>query len=367
MSHESTSGDGRGAAGGPTGLGRCLVTGGGGFLGKRIVELLRERGDTVRFLARGHYPEVEALGAEGMQIDLRDRAALDAAVEGVDTVFHVAAKAGAWGDFEVYRSINVDGTTNLLDAAQQAGVKRFIYTSTPSVVSYASDIENGQPDLPYAERYPAAYPETKAMAERAALAANRLPTGDDPGFLTTSLRPHLIFGPGDANLLPRFTLATLKGRMRILGDGKNLVDFTYVDNAAWAELDAADALAAGNHACAGKAYFISNGEPVPMWGWFNDLLQTMGQPPITQQMTAARARTVFGLVETVYRWLPFLGEPTVTRFLADAMTTHHWFDMAPAERDFGYRIRVSMDEAVGPTAEDLKARVVEPFERGELG
>ena len=102
---------------------KALVTGGGGFLGRRIVELLVERGDDVRFLARGSYPEVEALGAVGMQADLRNPGELVEAVDGIDTIFHVAAKAGAWGPREEYWSINVDGTRNLLDAAEKAGVK----------------------------------------------------------------------------------------------------------------------------------------------------------------------------------------------------------------------------------------------------
>ncbi|MFK7930273.1 MAG: NAD-dependent epimerase/dehydratase family protein, partial [Myxococcota bacterium] len=264
------------------------------------------------------------------------------------------AKAGVWGPIDEYRAINVDGTRNLLDAAETAGVKRFIYTSTPSVVSYATPIENGPQDLPYATSYKTAYPQTKAEAERMVLQAN------GPSIATVSLRPHLIFGPGDPHLLPRFVEATLKGRLRIIGDGTNKVDFTYVDNAAWAQIDAATALTDSSAACAGKAYFISNDEPVSLWGWFNDLLQVMDIPRIEKQLGLGTARFLFGAVEGLHKLLP-LGEPTVTSFLADAMATSHWFDMEPAKRDLGYSIRVSMDEAVPVTAAYLTEHTVQPY------
>ena len=326
---------------------KVLVTGGGGFLGKRLVELLLERGDEVRFLARGHYPEVEALGAVGFQADLRDAKSLVPALDGVDTVFHVASKAGVWGSYDDYYGINVTGTMNLLAEAENAGVARFVYTSTPSVVSYDSDIENGQQDLPYAESYPAHYPATKAEAERMVLEAN------SKHIATVALRPHLIFGPGDSHLLPRFVEGALKGRLRIIGDGANKVDFTYVDNAAWAHIDAALALVNPDAPCAGKAYFISNDEPVKLWVWFNELLDALGEKPLTRQLSHRTAKRLFRVVETVYRIFP-LGEPLVTAFLADAMARSHWFDMSPAGRDFGYHARISMAEAMNPTVADLK-------------
>jgi len=337
---------------------KALVTGGGGFLGRRIVELLIEGGHDVRFLARGHYPQVEALGARGLQIDLADRDNLAVAVEGVDTIFHVAAKAGVWGDRDEFYKINVDGTRNLLDAAEQAGVQRLVYTSTPSVVSYESDIVNGAQDLPYAKSYKAWYPASKAEAERMVLRAN------SRHLATVSLRPHLIFGPCDPHLLPRFVTAALKGRLRIIGHGTNEVDFTYVDNAAWAHLDAAAALTSHEAACAGKAYFISNDEPVSLWGWFNELLAALDVPPVDKRIGHGAAKTLFTVIETAHRLLP-LGEPTVTAFLADAMATSHWFDMEPAKRDFGYSIRVSMADALAPTAAYLREHTVEPFRAGQ--
>lgn len=333
---------------------KAMITGGGGFLGRRLVELLLGEGHEVHFLARGLYPEVEALGATFHRVDLLDGESLPAALQGVDTVFHVAAKAGVWGPESTYYSINVQGTQRLLAAAQEVGVQRFIYTSTPSVVSYDAPIENGANDLPYASRYKAHYPKTKAMAERMVLAANA------PGMATVSLRPHLIFGPGDPHLLTRFVQSALEGRLRIIGDGHNMVDFTYIDNAAWAHIDAAHALIDHRAPCAGQAYFISNDEPVSLWGWFNALLEQMGVPRIEQRLSHRTARNLFGLIEKVHRVLP-LGEPSVTAFLADAMATSHWFDMAPAKRDLGYRIRIPMEDTLAPTAAYLKSTIVDPF------
>ena len=183
----------------------ALVTGGGGFLGRRIVELLLECGHDVRYLARSDYPEVRKLGAVGFTADIRDADSLVEPMRGVDTVFHVAAKAGAWGPRHEYHDINVHGTVNLLRAAQRAGVSRFIHTSTPSVVSWRQDIENGERNLPHARRHTAHYPSTKAEAERIVLAANA------PTFGTVALRPHLIFGPGDPHLLPRFVTGAMRG------------------------------------------------------------------------------------------------------------------------------------------------------------
>src|SRR5688500_10192698 len=235
-----------------------LVTGGGGFLGRRLVELLVERGDHVRFLARGKYPEVEALGARGLQVDLRDADGLREAFRGVEVVHHVASKAGYWGTREEFEGINVRGTENVIAACREAGVRRLVYTSTPSVIGYEHDAE-GIEQAPYPPQWESLYGETKARAEQLVLAAN------GPGLATVSLRPHLVIGPRDNNLVPRIVERAKQGRLVIVGDGKNRIDITYVDNAAWAHIDAADALTGPDAACAGKAYFVSNDEPVVMW------------------------------------------------------------------------------------------------------
>lgn len=319
-----------------------LVTGGGGFLGRRLVELLLERGDTVRFLARGRYPEVEALGATGFQVDLRDAAGLREVVRGVDVVHHVASKAGYWGPRSEFVAINVDGTRNVIEACKAESVGRLVYTSTPSVIGYETDAA-GIGAAPYPASWESAYGETKAMAEQLVLAAN------GPTLKTVSLRPHLVIGPGDNHLLPRVVERAKQGQLRIVGDGKNKVDLTYVDNAAWAHIDAADALRAPAPVCAGKAYFVSNDDPVLLWAWTNAFLPRVGAPQVKGTIGLAPATMLGGAMELAWRVLPLKGEPRMTRFLAAALARTHWYSMEPAKRDFGYRVRVPMAEATDRT------------------
>ena len=312
-------------------------------MGRRIVELLCERGDEVRFLARGAYPEVtKATGAVGIQADLRDFAAVQAAVEGCEAVFHAAAKPGYWGKREEFWSINVDGTRNVVDALEQQGAGKLIYTSTPSVVGYADDVAAGAQDLPYAAKHESFYPESKAAAEQVVLAANGT-------LATVALRPHLIFGPGDVHLLPRVVDRARNGKLAIVGDGLNRVDMTYVDNAAWAHLDALDALSDAGADCAGKAYFISNDEPVLLWAWINRLLERLDVPTVERRISLATATRVGAVMAWVWRTFALSGEPRMTPFVAAGLARAHWYDMAPAKRDIGYRVRVDMASAMGPT------------------
>jgi 2-alkyl-3-oxoalkanoate reductase len=332
---------------------RVVVTGGGGFLGRRLVELLLERGDEVHFVARGKYPEVEALGAVGHSVDLRDAAALKPVIAGAAVVHHVASKAGYWGPYEEFRAINVDATQNVIDACLAGGVPRLVYTSTPSVIGYEREV-TGIESAPYPTRWESFYGETKALAEQRVLAAN----GEK--LQTVSLRPHLIIGPRDNNLVPRVVERARQGRLRIVGDGTNVVDLTYVDNAAWSHVDAADALREPGAACAGKAYFISNDEPVVLWTWTNDFLERLGVPRVTKKVSLRAAERLGGVMEWAWRVLPLPGEPRMTRFLAVALARSHWYSMEPAKRDFGYRIRVPMAEATDRTVEWFRSSTRSP-------
>jgi nucleoside-diphosphate-sugar epimerase len=327
---------------------KVLVTGGGGFLGSRIVELLLETGHEVSFLARGRYPAVEARGARGLQVDLRDAPALTEAVRGHQAVLHVAAKAGFWGPRREFVSINLDGTRNVLAACRAAGVERLVYTSTPSVIGYAHEV-NGLGHAPYPDRWESAYGETKARAEREVLAAH------GPSLRTVALRPHLVIGPGDNHLLPRVVGRAREGRLFIVGDGKNLVDITYVDNAAWAHLDALQALADPQAACGGKAYFLSNDEPVVLWDWVNALLVDLGVAPLQRKVSLGTAQALGLAMEWAWTLLPLPGEPRMTRFLAAALARSHWYDMKPAREDFGYQVRVPLAEGTRRTVAWLKA------------
>jgi nucleoside-diphosphate-sugar epimerase len=318
-----------------------LVTGGGGFLGQALCRGLVERGHAVTSFNRGHYPPLDALGVRQLRGDLADRDAVVAAAKGCEAIFHNAAKAGAWGSRDSYHRANVVGTDNVLAACRAHGIGRLVYTSTPSVTHRATHpVAGGTADeVPYGEHVKAPYASTKILAEKAVLAAN------GATLATVALRPRLIWGPGDAQLLPRLAQRARAGRLRLVGDGSNLIDTTYIDNAAQAHFDAFDHLAPGA-ACAGRAYFISNGEPRPAREIVNALLAAAGAPPVTKTLPFGVAYAIGAACEAAWTLLPLAGEPPLTRFLAEQLATTHWYDMAPATRDFGYVPRVSIAEGL---------------------
>lgn len=318
---------------------RALVTGGGGFLGLAVARRLRERGDEVRNFSRGRYPVLEALGIEQHQGDLADADAVARAVEGCDLVLHVAAKAGVWGPYQEFFRTNVEGTRNVLAACQRYGVNRLIHTSSPSVVFAGQNMEGADESVPYAERFHAAYPQTKRIAEKDVLQAN------GPELATVALRPHLIWGPGDPHLVPRLLARARAGKLRIVGPGTNRVDTVFVDNAADAHVLAADRLAPGSP-LAGRAYFISNGEPLVLWDLINRILAAAGLSPVTKRVPFGFAHAAGWFFEMAHRTLRLSGEPRMTRFVARELATAHWFDIGAARRDLGYQPRVSIDEGL---------------------
>jgi 2-alkyl-3-oxoalkanoate reductase len=315
---------------------RALVTGGGGFLGKAIVTQLLERGDDVTILARSHYPEIEALGAKSLQLDITKKDGLKEACEGMDVVFHVAALAGVWGPRERYFNINVEGTKNMLGAAQAAGVSKFIYTSSPSAVwSGNNEVNVTEEDCPYPKSYLANYPESKAAAERLVLQYNCATMS------VCALRPHLIWGPGDPHLIPR--VLERHHRLKIVGDGKSVVGICYVENGAHAHLLAADALSP-NSQNAGKAYFITDIEPVVLWDWLNAVLQRLGKKPIVSRVPSSVAYGVGAMLELFWRTFGLQGEPFMTRFVAKQLSSSHSYDLTAAVQDFGYKELVNPKE-----------------------
>ena len=317
-------------------------------MGGYIVERLLARGYAVRSIGRSPQPELVAKGVEVVCGDLTDATAVSAACEGVDAVFHVAARAGVWGSWESFYGPNVIGTRNVLSACRKWQVKRLVYTSTPSVVFNGDSIRGGDESLPYGKNWLCHYAETKALAEQEALAAN------SEKLQVVALRPHLIFGPGDPHLLPRVVGSVKAGRLRIVGDGSAKVDVSYVGNVADAHLDAFDALERGKGA--GQAYFISQGEPVDLWPWLNSILEGLGQPPLTQKIPLPLAYGIGALCEGVWKVLRRRTDPPITRFVAVELAKDHYFDIRKAQHVLGYRPRVPMNEALKLTIQDLIRR-----------
>ena len=327
---------------------KALVTGGGGFLGGHIVEMLHQRGDEVTALGRRPYPHLAEKAIATIQADLRDAEAVAAACVGMDVVFHVAAVTHLWGRRGPIWAINVDGTRHVIAGCRRHGVRRLVFTSTPSVVFGDEPLYGVDESQPYPARYLAHYPASKAEAERLVLEAN------DDDLHTVALRPHLMWGPGDPHLIPRIVERARRGKLVQIGKGDTLVDITYIDNAANAHLLACDALKPGA-ACAGRPYFISQGEPVLLWPWFHELLTRLDVPTVRRSMSTTSAR-LFGMVcEWAYALLRPDGEPPMTRFLAGQLCKSYYFDISAARRDLGYEPTVS-------TAEGLD-RLVASFRR----
>ena len=322
----------------------ALVTGGGGFLGRYIVEQLIARGDRVRSFGRGAYPELEALGAAVVRGDIRDQQAISAACEGIDCVFHTAALPGVAMRPEPYYEVNLEGTQEVLTACEKQSVPRLVYTSSPSV-TFAGEPQEGVNEsvplgLDWLASHRSFYSHSKAQAEQLVLEKN------SEVLKTCALRPHLIWGPRDQHLIPRLISRAKSGRLRRVGDGTNLVDMIYVENAAAAHLQAADALAEENSSAAGNAYFLSQGEPVNCWEWIDEILALADLPPVKKSISLPAAWKIGAALEKLYSWLRLSGEPQMTRFLAAQLATSHWFDISAARRDFGYDPQVSTAEGM---------------------
>jgi nucleoside-diphosphate-sugar epimerase len=318
---------------------KALVTGGGGFLGGAIVRRVLDRGWLVRSLQRGHYPALDDLGVEQIRGDIADPGVVARAVEGCDIVFHAAAKVDPWGAYKPFHRTNVVGTENVLTAMRHKGVAKLVFTSTPSVVHSGGDLAGVDESEPYPEHFDAAYPQTKAMAEMAVLAAN------DDELLTIALRPRLIWGPEDTNLVPQLVARARAGQLRFVGDGSNLVDTVYIDNAVDAHMLAADRLAPGA-ACAGRPYFISNGEARPLKEIVNGILGAAGLPPEERSVPLKVALVAGTVFENIHKVFPKKEGPRMTRFVARNFSAAHWFDISAARRDLGYEPGVSIEEGL---------------------
>lgn len=342
-----------------------FITGASGFIGGKLAERLLADGRKVRVLSRRPLPDLEARGAEVIPGDLHDRHALDRGCRSADTVFHVAGRVGVWGPPEDFFRVNVGGTRNVVAAARDAKVPRLVYTSSPSVAYNGGDLAGLNESAPLCTEAPCAYPTSKAAAEKLVLDAN------DKDLATIALRPHLVWGPGDRNVVPRVMALARAGRLKIVGAGRNKVDITHINNVVDAHLLAEGALLQGSAApfkpvagaagggvplpVGGRAYFITNGEPVVLWDWINTVLRGVGIPEVKRHVPLPLAYAAGGLLEAVWRLGRKAGEPPMTRFVAKELATDHWFDITAARRDLGYHPLVTVEQGTRELIEHYKA------------
>ncbi len=324
-----------------------LVTGGSGFLGGAVVRRLVARGETVRSLQRQDSPDLRKLGVDIFHADLADRDAVIQAAQTCEAVIHIAAKTGVWGPQEDYYRANVLGTRNIIEACLANNIRRLVYTSTPSVIHAGGDIEGVDESIPLATHFEIAYPATKAEAEQLVRSANSTELG------TVALRPHLIWGPHDPQLTARILARGKIGRLRLVGKGLKLIDSVYIDNAVDAHLLALDRIAPGA-ACAGNAYFITQGEPMPQRDLINGILKAGGLPPCEKYISPRAAYALGAIMEIIWKVLGRLDEPMMTRFVAKQLATAHWYDISAAKRDLGYAPLISVAQGLQILKQSLR-------------
>lgn len=326
---------------------KYIVTGGGGFVGKALCKSLRLEGHHVISISRGHYPELAELGVTCVRADLGEGYEGWCSVfEGVDGVFHTAAKVDMWGKREAFVQANVIATRNVVAACKAYKVPSLVFTSSPSVVHTGRDLINVNESIPRATHFSAFYPETKAIAEQEVLSAA------NEALRVTALRPHLIWGPNDTNLIPAVLTRARAGALKRVGDGSNVVDLTFISDCVNAHLCAMRTLESAPERCSGKAYFISQGDPVPLWRWIDDILTVHGLPKVKSSVSLPLALKVAAVCETLSRILLRFGiiyPPRFSSFLVTEMATSHYFDISAAKRDLGYSPSCSIAEAMEKT------------------
>ena len=325
------------------------MTGAGGFLGSEIATQLLHQDHSVIGFSRGSYPALEKQGVQWIRGDIRDTQAVNQACRNVDAIVHSAAVPGVWGSWDSYYQVNTVGTEHVIAAARAQAVKLLVYTSSPSVTFGGTNQANIPEDVPYPSSWLCHYPHSKALAEQAVIAAN----GQD-NLATCALRPHLIWGAKDPHLIPRLFERGKAGTLRIIGDGANLVDMVHVTNAAHAHLCAIEALS-NNPASHGKAYWVSQQDPVNCWDWLNDLLLAAGVPTIKKSISSRTAYVAGTVLEVVYTALRMRREPRMTRFLAKQLSMDHYFDNSRAQELLGYFPILSNSQAMDMFKQAIRA------------
>lgn len=319
---------------------KILVTGGTGFLGRRLVSALLDRGHQVYMMGR-NFSRVQELmhdGAIPVACDLRDREAVLAACTGMNTVYHVAALVKPWGNWADFFEINVDGTAAVLEGCRRHSVRRCIYVSTSSVTFGGQNQHNITESTPYPQRFSSPYARSKYHAEKLVKAASDVQT--------VIIRPHAIFGPGD-RWLPRLLEYARQQRLYQIGNGRNRSDVTYVDNVVHALLLALYA----QNVC-GKTYIITNDEHVVLWNALRVILQRLKLPESLRTMPLPFALMLASAMERKASWMGT--NPMLTRYMATMLACTQTYDISAARKDLCYEPVVSVSEGIDRTLDSLK-------------
>ena len=321
---------------------KILITGGNGFLGRNIFKKLK--GHELYSFSRSEHPFYKENLVTWIKGDICDYETLKKAIKGMDVVFHTASKVSPWGRWEEFYAINVEGTKNVIRACQETGIKKLIYTSSPSAVFGKTDLKNADESTPYPKEFVANYGRSKAMAEKLVLDSH-----GKKGLSTVALRPHLIFGEEDPHLIPRLLMKEKKNKLFQVGDGANMVDVIYVENAAYAHILAMEKLDLKSR-IGGKAYFLGQEKPIPLWEFIGDILKSVGRKPIKKKVSFKLAYNMGHLFEKVYQTFGiYKKEPPITRFVALQLGKNHYFDHTKSERDLGYHPQISIKDAIERT------------------
>jgi 2-alkyl-3-oxoalkanoate reductase len=318
---------------------KVLVTGASGFLGRAVAAELVAAGHEVRALQRrpSRVPGVtDVLGSVTDASHVARAMAGSGGDDSIEGVVHLAAKVSLAGDPADFRRVNVEGTRTMLDAAERAGVARFVQVSSPSVAHAGSSLTGVGAEPASPQTASGDYARTKAEAELLALAR------DSEAMRVLAVRPHIVWGPGDTQLVERVVERARRGRVPLLSGGRALIDTTYVDNAASgivAALHRADA-------AHGKAYVITNGEPRPVADILAGICLAAGVEPPRRSVPASLARVAGSVVERLWAIRPGTDEPPMTRFLAEQLSTAHWFDQRETRAALDWAPTVSIDEGL---------------------
>ncbi|XP_013930341.1 PREDICTED: sterol-4-alpha-carboxylate 3-dehydrogenase, decarboxylating [Thamnophis sirtalis] len=321
---------------------KCTVIGGSGFLGQHLVEQLVEKGYSVNvFDIRKGFDNSQVQFYLGNLCKKED---LLPALQGVTVAFHCASPAPSSNNRELFYRVNYLGTKTVIEACKEAGVQKLVLTSSASVVFEGTDIKNGTEDLPYAKKPIDYYTETKILQEKEVLKAS----DPEKNFLTIAIRPHGIFGPRDPQLVPVLIQAAKSGKMKfVIGNGKNLVDFTYVENVVHGHILAAEQLQRESPLC-GKAFHITNDEPIPFWEFLSRILTGLHYDPPKYSIPywlAYYLALLLSLVLLLLRPLVTI-HPTFTPMRVALAGTFHYYSCERAKRDLGYKPLVRLDEAI---------------------